>query len=283
MLPLPPHSSTRIPSLSGSTPSASKTSGNMSFSVRPSTSTAQRARNSSARPLSNSDKRAEHLGLRERLGLEERRPARRRVPDERELLEPVDAEEDRRVRRVEDLVPRLGERPQEAVEAPLDVRAEIELRLLDQQHELAQVARRAASPCRRRARARRPPRPSDGRPSAAGTAPPPRRRRARLRARRASASGGSPAGRAPGGAPARLRLSVSGGRASRKIVPFATSASRRIRPPAPSGATSSMVGGGAAASSSVQIAVRTVDLPLEASPTSAHTEPGVSSSSRAAR
>src|SRR5262249_34348255 len=86
-----------------------------------------------------------------------------------------------------------------------------------------------------------------------------------------------------GGAPARLRLSVSGGRASRKIVPFATSASRRIRPPAPSRATSSMVGGGAAASSNVQIAVSTVDFPLEASPTSAQTEPGESSSSRAAR
>ena len=37
--------------------------------------------------------------------------------------------------------------------------------------------------------------------------------------------------------------------------------------------TSSIVGGGAAASSSVQIAVSTVDLPLDASPTSAHIEP----------
>jgi hypothetical protein len=81
-----------------------------------------------------------------------------------------------------------------------------------------------------------------------------------------------------GGAPARLRLSVSGGLASRKIVPLATSASSRIRPPAPSRATSSIVVGGAAASSSVQIAVSTVDFPLEASPTSAHTDPGVSSS-----
>src|SRR5690242_4187773 len=86
-----------------------------------------------------------------------------------------------------------------------------------------------------------------------------------------------------GGAPARLRLSVSGGLASRKIVPFATSASRRIRPPTLSRAMSSIVGGGAAASSSVQIAVSTVDLPLDASPTSAHTEPGVSSRSLAAR
>jgi len=56
-----------------------------------------------------------------------------------------------------------------------------------------------------------------------------------------------------------------------------------MRPPEASRETSSIVGGGAAASSSVQIAVRTVDLPLDASPTSAHTLPGFSSSSRAAR
>ena len=43
------------------------------------------------------------------------------------------------------------------------------------------------------------------------------------------------------------------------------------------------VGGGAAASSRVQIAVSTVDFPLDASPTNAQTEPGESSSSRAAR
>ena len=42
-------------------------------------------------------------------------------------------------------------------------------------------------------------------------------------------------------------------------------------------------GGGAAASSSVQIAVSTVDFPLEPSPTSAHTEPGKSSRAWAAR
>ena len=55
--------------------------------------------------------RAEALGLGQRLGLEERRAAGRRVADERELLEPVDAEEDRRVRRVEDLVPRAARAP----------------------------------------------------------------------------------------------------------------------------------------------------------------------------
>ena len=44
-----------------------------------------------------------------------------------------------------------------------------------------------------------------------------------------------------------------------------------------------IVGGGAAASSNVQIPVRTVDLPLDASPTSAHTDRGSKFSSRAAR
>ena len=76
---------------------------------------------------------------------------------------------------------------------------------------------------------------------------------------------------------------MSGGRASRKIEsPFSSSASRWIRPDVPC-EMSAIVGGGAAASSSVQIAVRTVDLPLDASPTSAHIEPGSNSSSRAAR
>jgi len=41
------------------------------------------------------------------------------VADERELLELVDAEEDGSVRRVEDLVPRLRELPQEAVQVAL--------------------------------------------------------------------------------------------------------------------------------------------------------------------
>jgi hypothetical protein len=83
--------------------------------------------------------RAEGLGLRERLRLEERRSARRRVADERELLELVDAEKDRRVGRVEDLVSRLGERAEESVEMALRVRAEIELGLLDQEHEVAEI------------------------------------------------------------------------------------------------------------------------------------------------
>ena len=113
--------------------------GTSSFSVRPSTRTAQRARKSSARSLSNSESARNALRLRERLGLVERRAAGRRVADERELLELVDAEEDRRVRRVEDLVPLLRERAQDAVEVPLRMRAEVELRLLDQEHEVAEV------------------------------------------------------------------------------------------------------------------------------------------------
>jgi hypothetical protein len=46
---------------------------------------------------------------------------------------------------------------------------------------------------------------------------------------------------------------------------------------------SSIVGGGAAASSKVQIAVSTVDFPLDAPPTSAQTDRGSNSSSLAAR
>ena len=56
-----------------------------------------------------------------------------------------------------------------------------------------------------------------------------------------------------------------------------------MRPPDVTRDTSSIVGGGAAASSSVQIAVSTVDLPLDASPTSAQTDRGSKSSSLAAR
>src|SRR5437764_842908 len=101
------------------------------------------------------------------------------VAHERELLQSVDTEEHRRVCRVQDLVPALRELAEHPVQVTLEVRAEVELRLLDEQDEAAEA--------------------------------------------------------------------------------------------------------GAAASSSVQIAVRTVDLPLDASPTSAHTLPGFSSSSRAAR
>ncbi len=58
---------------------------------------------------------------------------------QRKLLELVDAEEHGRVRRVEDLVARLREIPQKAVEVTLGMRAEIELGLLDQEHEVAKI------------------------------------------------------------------------------------------------------------------------------------------------
>ena len=133
-------------------------------------------------------------------------------------------------------------------------------------------------------RARRRPAPSDARRTAA--------RRARRRRPRPTPVAGATsvrerrfAGRkSTGGAPARLRLSVSGGRASRKIVALRSiSASRWMRPPDVPRETSSIVGGGAAASSSVQIAVSTVDLPLDASPTSAHIEPRLELERRAQR
>ena len=96
---------------------------------------------------------------------------------------------------------------------------------------MAQAARRAGAPCRRRARGRRPPRPSGGRrpaaanSSATSAAPRPVAGATSVRERRFAGR------KSTGGAPARLRLSVSGGRASRKIVPFARSASRWMRPP----------------------------------------------------
>jgi hypothetical protein len=87
---------------------------------------------------------AERLGLLERVGLEERRALVARMPDERQILDAIDAQEDRRVRRVEDLVAALGERAQQTEEMPLHVRAQVELGLLDQQHEAAQARRHEA-------------------------------------------------------------------------------------------------------------------------------------------
>ena len=140
--------------------------------------------------------RAERLRLRERLRLVHRRPEIVRVADERELLEPVDAEEHRRVRRVEDLVAALREPAQHAIEMPLRVRAQVELRLLDEQDEAAQAGREDPLHPAHEQRGRRR-RPTSGGPAAAGA----RARRRRplpipSRARRACASGGSPAGRA---------------------------------------------------------------------------------------
>ena len=64
-------------------------------------------------------------------------------PDEHELVEAVDAEEDRCVGRVDDLVAAGGRRAAStgACEMPLRVRAEIELGLLDQDDEPAHPAR----------------------------------------------------------------------------------------------------------------------------------------------
>src|SRR5205823_10019736 len=81
----------------------------------------------------------EGFDLREWLRLKERRPVDRVVADERELFHPVDGEEDRGMRGVEDLVPLPGKAAQDTEEMPLCVRAEIELGLLDQEHEAAQV------------------------------------------------------------------------------------------------------------------------------------------------
>ena len=66
---------------------------------------------------------------------------------------------------------------------------------------------------------------------------------------------------------------MSGGVASRKIEPAVELGLEMDPPAACPREMSSIVGGGAAASSSVQIAVSTVDLPLDASPTSAISEP----------
>jgi hypothetical protein len=138
MLPLPPHSSTRIPFIGID---AERVEDERKRELLGATLDEHRAARQEELGAVAAElrERPEPLGLRQRLGLEERGPARRGVTDQRKLLELVDAEEDRRVRRVEDLVARLCERPQEAVEVALRMRAEIELRLLDQQYEVAQV------------------------------------------------------------------------------------------------------------------------------------------------
>ena len=125
--------------MSASTPSASNTSGNVELLGAPLDEHGAAREEELGAVAVELRERTERLGLRERLRLEERRPAGGRVTDERELLELVDAEEHRRVRRVEDLVARLREIPQKAVEVALGMWAEIELRLLDQEHEVAKV------------------------------------------------------------------------------------------------------------------------------------------------
>src|SRR6185369_12569513 len=68
---------------------------------------------------------AKRLRLVERLRLEERRAASLRVADDREILDPVDAEKHRCMRRVEDLVAALREAAKHTEEMPLRVRAQI--------------------------------------------------------------------------------------------------------------------------------------------------------------
>ena len=84
---------------------------------------------------------AERLRLGERLRLEERRAVVIRVSHEREVFDAVDAEEDRSVGRVEDLVAAMRELAHDTEEVPLQVRAQVELRLLDEEDEAAQVRR----------------------------------------------------------------------------------------------------------------------------------------------
>ena len=156
------------------------------------------------------------------------------------------------MRRVEHLVAAArGELAQQAVQVTLRGRAQVELRLLDQDDEPAHARldergdradeREPAVVAARRARRR------------------PLASPACRSARAASSGGGWPGRRASCGAPSRFRLSVAGGRASRNSVrsPISASTCTRVCPCE----TSSPVGIGAAASSSVQIAERTVDLP----------------------
>ena len=62
-----------------------------------------------------------------------------RVADERKILDPVDTEKHRRMCRVEDLVATLRKHAQQTEQMPLRMGAQIQLGLLDQQHEAPQV------------------------------------------------------------------------------------------------------------------------------------------------
>src|SRR5687767_3524597 len=74
----------------------------------------------------------------DRLRLDNLRPRGRRTFHKDEFLHTRDVEEGRRVRRVDHLVSSERELTQDAVEVALRLRAEIELRLLDQEYEPAQ-------------------------------------------------------------------------------------------------------------------------------------------------
>ena len=103
----------------------------MIFSVRPSTSSAARERKSSARSASNSANARKLSRSESGVGCADGGAAASVVADERELLEPVDGEEDRGVRRVEHLVPASASRADLPVQVALRLRAEVELGLLD--------------------------------------------------------------------------------------------------------------------------------------------------------
>ena len=78
---------------------------------------------------------SECLLFREGVGLQQRRAGAVVVAHEHELLEPVDPEEDGRVGRVEHLVaPAFGQAMELRVQVSLRRRAQVQLRLLDQDH-----------------------------------------------------------------------------------------------------------------------------------------------------
>ena len=84
-----------MPSLSGSMPSASKTSGKRHL-LRPPFDEQRRACEEKLGAIAvELGEHAERLRLRERLGLEERRPAVAPVKEKREVIDPIDAEKDR--------------------------------------------------------------------------------------------------------------------------------------------------------------------------------------------
>ena len=135
----------RIPSLSGSMPSASKTNGNVEL-LGAAFDEQHGTRKEELRTVAvELRQNTERLRLRKRLRLEERRAVIVRVPHEREILDAVDAEEDRRMRRVQDLVAALRELAQHVEQMPLEMRAQVQLRLLDEENEPAQVRREQRS------------------------------------------------------------------------------------------------------------------------------------------
>ena len=126
MFGLPPHSTIETASRSASWPSVRKTKGKTSFSVRPSTSSAARARKSSLRSASSSLSARKLSSAGSGCGWKSPcRPAA--VLDERELLEPRDVEERRGVGRVDHMAAGRGEVAQQPVEVALRLGSQEEL------------------------------------------------------------------------------------------------------------------------------------------------------------